>query len=48
LQARQEANQRVEELKLRLMVMVDRYFEHSLRIIKIWMKDAEKDKARKR
>jgi hypothetical protein len=44
--ARKEANQRVEELKLRLVVLVDRYFEHSVRIIKIWMKDSLKDNAK--
>jgi len=43
--ARKEANQRVEELKLRLMVMVDRYFEQSLSIIKIWLKKDDKDNA---
>jgi hypothetical protein len=46
--ARKEANQRVEELKLRLVVLVDRYFEHSVRIIKNWMKDGAKDSAKGR
>jgi len=48
LQARKEATQRVEELKLRLMVMVDRYFEHSLRVIKIWLQKDAKDAASKK
>ena len=48
VQARKEAAQRVEELKLRLMALVDRYFEQSLRIIKNWLKDDEKDKAQKK
>ena len=46
LQARKEAVQRVEELKLKLMVLTEKYFEQSLRIIKYWLKDGEKDKAR--
>ena len=48
VQARKEAVQRVEELKLRLMVMVDTHFEPSLRIIKGWIRDGEKDNARKK
>jgi len=48
VQARKEAAQRVEELKLRLMVLADRHFEHSLRIIKGWMKDDTKDSAPKK
>ena len=44
-QARKEASQRVEELKLRLMVLVDRHFEQSLRIIKRWLQDNGKGKA---
>jgi hypothetical protein len=48
LQERKEAAQRVEELKLKLMVLADRHFEQSLRIIKYWMKDDEKDNAQKR
>ena len=48
VQARKEATQRVEELKLRLMALADRYFEQSLRIIKNWLKDDEKDKAQKK
>jgi len=48
VQARKEAAQRVEELKLRLMVLVDRHFEQSLRIIKGWMKGDEKDTAQKK
>ena len=48
LKARKEATQRVEELKLKLMVLADRYFEQSLRIIKLWLKDGEKDKAQQK
>jgi len=47
LQARKEAAQRVEELKLKLMLLADRYFEQSLRIIKRWLKDDATDKAQK-
>jgi len=47
-QARKEASQRVEELKLRLMTLVDRHFEQSLRIIKSWLRDNEKDRAPKK
>jgi len=47
-QARKEAAQRVEELKLRLMTLVDRHFEQSLRIIKGWMKDDAKGSAQKK
>jgi len=47
-QARKEAVQRVEELKLRLMVMVDSNFEQSLRIIKGWIRDGEKDNGKKK
>ena len=45
---RKEAAQRVEELKLKLMMLVDRHFEQSLRIIKRWMKDDVKDAAPKK
>ena len=38
-QARKEASQRVEELKLKLTLLADRYFEQSVRIIKSWLKD---------
>jgi hypothetical protein len=48
LQARQETAQRVEELKLKLMVLADRHFEQSLRIIKRWLKADAKDKAQKK
>jgi len=48
LQERKEAGQRVEELKLKLMMLVDRHFEQSLRIIKRWMKDDEQDAAPKK
>ena len=48
MQARKEAGQRVEELKLKLMMLVDRHFEQSLRIIKRWMRDDEKDAAPKK
>ena len=48
VQARKEAAQRVEELKLRLMVLADRHFEQSLRIIKSWMKDDAKDDAKQK
>jgi hypothetical protein len=48
LQARKEASQRVEELKLRLVVLVDKYFEQSLRIIKSWMNDGEKNGAQRK
>ena len=47
-QARKEASQRVEELKLRLMMLVDRYFEQSLHIIKSWMKDDARAAAQKK
>ena len=47
-QARKQTAQRVEELKLKLMILMDRHFEQSLRIIKSWMKDGEKDNAQKR
>ena len=47
LQARKEATQRVEELKLKLMLLADRYFEQSLRIIKRWLKDGATDKTQK-
>jgi len=48
LQARKEAAQRIEEYKLKLMVLTDKYFEQSLRIIKRWLKDGEQDKAQKK
>jgi len=48
LQARKETTQRVEELKLKLTVLADRYFEHSLRIIKRWLQDDGKDKAQQK
>ena len=48
LQARKEATQRVEELKLKLMVLADRYFEQSLRIIKRWMQDGAEGKTQKK
>jgi len=48
LLARKQANQRVEELKLRLVVLVDKYFEQSLRIIQSWMKDEKENAAKKR
>jgi aromatic ring-opening dioxygenase catalytic subunit (LigB family) len=48
VQARKEAGQRVEELKLKLIMLVDRHFEQSLRIIKRWMRDDEKDAAPKK
>ncbi|MDR2695860.1 MAG: hypothetical protein LBC79_05725 [Deltaproteobacteria bacterium] len=47
-QARKEASQRVEELKLRLMMLVDRHFEQSLHIIKRWMKEDAQDAAQKK
>jgi hypothetical protein len=47
-QARKEAAQRVEALKLQLMVLVDRHFEQSLRIIKRWMDEDEKGDAQKK
>ena len=47
-QARKEAVQRVEELKLKLMVLADRHFEQSLRIIKSWIKDGGKDNTQKK
>ena len=48
LQARKEAAQRVEELKLKLMLLADRYFEQSLRIIKRWLQDDATDKTQKK
>ena len=48
MQARKETGQRVEELKLKLMMLVDRHFEQSLRIIKRWIQDDEKDAAPKK
>ena len=48
LQARKESAQRVEELKLKLMALADRYFEQSLHIIKVWLKDGAKDKAQQK
>jgi hypothetical protein len=45
---RKEAAQRVEELKLKLMVLAERHFEQSLRIIKYWLKDGETDKTQKK
>ena len=48
VQARKESGQRVEELKLRLIVLADKHFEQSLRIIKGWMKDGEKDSTQKK
>ena len=48
LQARKETAQRVEELKLKLLLLGDRYFEQSLRIIKRWLKDNATDKAQKK
>jgi hypothetical protein len=48
LLARKETTQRVEELKLRLMVLADRHFEQSVRIIKRWLQDGEKDDAKKK
>jgi hypothetical protein len=48
LQARKEATQRVEELKLKLMLLADRYFEQSLSIIKSWLKDGATDKAQQK
>jgi hypothetical protein len=48
LLARKEATQRVEALKLRLVVLVDRYFEQSVRIIKSWMQDDEKDTTKRK
>ena len=47
-QVRKEATQRVEELKLKLIVLADRHFEQSLRIIKGWLKNGEKGDARKK
>ena len=46
--ARKEASQRVEELKLRLMMLVDRYFEQSLHIIRRWMQDGAQGAAQKK
>ena len=46
--ARKESGQRVEELKLKLMMLVDKHFEQSLRIIKGWMQDGEKESAQKK
>ena len=43
VQARKEANQRVEELKLKLLILADKYFEQSVRIIRGWMKDGAQD-----
>jgi len=48
LQTRKEAAQRVEELKLKLMILAERHFEQSLRIIKTWIKDNGKDNAPKK
>jgi hypothetical protein len=48
MQARKETSQRIEELKLRLMMLVDRHFEQSLRIIKTWLKDGEKNNGQKK
>jgi hypothetical protein len=45
--SRKETAQRVEELKLRLVVLVDSHFEHSLRIIRGWMQD-ERDNTKKK
>jgi len=45
---RKEAAQRVEELKLKLMVLADRHFEQSLRIIKSWLKNDKKGDAEKK
>ena len=47
-QVRKEAAQRVEELKLKLMVLADRHFEQSLRIIKSWLKNDKKGDAEKK
>jgi hypothetical protein len=47
-QVRKEAAQRVEELKLRLIVLAERHFEQSLRIIKRWVQDGAKDDAQKK
>jgi hypothetical protein len=47
LRERKEAAQRVEELKLKLMVLVDRHFEQSLSILKRWIQ-ADEDKAQKK
>ena len=48
LQERKEAAQRIEEHKLKLIVLTDKYFEQSLRIIKRWLKDGAQDKAQKK
>ena len=48
VQARKETTQRIEELKVKLMLLMDRHFDQSLRIIKGWLKDGEKDKAQKK
>jgi len=43
VQARKEANQRVEELKLKLLILVDKYFDQSVRILRRWLKDGAQD-----
>jgi hypothetical protein len=48
LLARKEASQRVEEMKLRLVVLVDRYFDQSLRIIKNWLQEDDKGSGQKK
>jgi len=45
-QARKEAAQRVEELKIKIILLTDKYFEQSLRIIKSWLQENEKNNGR--
>lgn len=46
MSARKEAGLRVEELKLKLQLLTDKYFDQSLRIIKRWVSEAGKDNKR--